>query len=296
MLNILSVFIDYISFEKRYSVKTVQAYTNDLEQFFSFIENTFSLTSIQEIKHLHIRNWISTLSDNSISARSINRKISTLKSFYKFLQKNNYVTQNPMSKVIAPRVAKKLPIFINESTLTKINTDIDTENDYVSFMHGLIVEILYQTGMRRFELLNIQISDIDFAQYQLKVLGKGNKERIIPLNKSLCNLLNTFIEERNKIAIGHSYLFSLPNGKPLYEKYIYMAVKKELAKYTTMENISPHVLRHTFATHMLNRGADLNAVKELLGHAGLAATQVYTHNTIERLKDVYKKAHPKGEQ
>lgn len=295
MRNVLSVFIDYISFEKRYSVKTVQAYTNDLEQFFSFIENTFSFVSIQEVKHTHIRNWISQLSDNGIGARSINRKISTLKSLYKFLQKNNYVAQNPMCKVISPKVAKKLPVFMNESTLTRINTDIAEESDYVSYMHGLIVELLYQTGMRRFELLNIQISDIDFAQNQLKVLGKGNKERIIPLNKSLCNLLNRYIDERNKIAKGHSYLFSLPNGKPLYEKYIYTAVKKELAKYTTMENVSPHVLRHTFATHMLNRGADLNAVKELLGHAGLAATQVYTHNTIERLKDVYKKAHPKGE-
>lgn len=295
MQQLISGFTDYLQFEKRYSIHTVQAYQNDLEQFFLFIRSQFDQLDIQAISHIHIRSWLAQLKEMDTGSRSINRKISTLKSFYKFLLKKELVTSNPMGKIISPKNAKRLPVFVNEGNMANLMEQPLFSDDFKGKTDKLILELLYQTGMRRAELLGLQLASFDPSNKTVKVLGKGNKERLIPIQAELCALLQEYIKERSNIeSLTHSHILTFENGKPLYEKYIYVTVKKYLSLITTVDKKSPHVLRHTFATHILNKGADLNAVKELLGHANLSATQVYTHNTIEKLKEVYKKAHPKA--
>lgn len=295
MQQFVSAFIEYILVEKRYSALTVQAYHKDLEQFFLYLKSTFEINDIKRLSHIHIRSWLAQLKENDISAKTINRKISTLKSFFKFLMKKEDVVYNPMLKIISPKNAKRLPVFINETNMQLLDSDNLFTNDFKGKTDKLIMEILYQTGMRRAEILGLEVNSFDKYNKTLKVLGKGNKERIIPLQKELCGLIEDYIILRNNCSdISHLYLLSFETGKPLYEKYIYNSVKKYLSIITTLDKKSPHILRHTFATHILNKGADLNAVKELLGHANLNATQIYTHNTIEKLKEVYKKAHPKA--
>jgi integrase/recombinase XerC len=292
---LISGFTAYLQFEKRYSEKTVQAYQHDLEQFFLYLKSQFGDTAIQQISHIHIRSWLAQLREFSISAKSVNRKISTLKSFYKYLLRKEVVKSSPMAKIISPKNVKRLPVFVNERSMEDLMQNDIFPEGFNGQTDQLIMELLYQTGMRRAELLGLQISDFDASNQTIKVLGKGNKERIIPLQAALCKLIRDYIFARNQVKdLQHSFLLSFENGKPLYEKYIYNTVKKYLNLVTTLGKKSPHVLRHTFATHILNKGAELNAVKELLGHASLAATQVYTHNTIDQLKEVYKKAHPKA--
>lgn len=291
----ISEFIDYLQYEKRYSLHTVQAYNRDLEQFFLFIQSNFEELELVAIKHTHIRSWLATLKENDLEAKSINRKISTLKSFYKFLLKKGIVTISPMSKIISPKNNKRLPVFVNETNMENLLETIDFPTDFKGKTDRLILELLYQTGMRRAELIGLNLISFDAYLDQLKVLGKGNKERIIPISKELTLLIKDYIVERNKLeTIQTDALLTLENGKALYPKYVYNTVTRYLGATTTLDKKSPHVLRHTFATHLLNKGADLNAVKELLGHANLTATQIYTHNTIEKLKDIYKKAHPKA--
>lgn len=287
-------FLAYIQFERRYSPKTVQAYQNDLEQFFLFIKSTFEIEESKFIKHIHVRSWLAQLSENDYEARSLNRKISTLKSFYKFLMKMGHLTESPMSKVVSPKIKKRLPSFVNQPNIDLLLNEIEFPSDYSGKMDRLILEILYATGMRRNELMQLKEFDIDTSLQQLKVLGKGNKERIIPLQKPLLSLIGDFVKEKKLLGLDNTYLLVLPSGKRLYDKYVYNVTKKYLSLVTTIEKRSPHVLRHTFATHLLNEGADLNAVKELLGHANLTATQIYTHNTIDKLKDIHKKAHPRS--
>lgn len=299
MQKLISDFTAYLQFEKRYSTHTVQAYQNDLEQFFLFIKSQFGEPEITAISHIHIRSWLAQMSELGVSSKSINRKISTLKSFYKFLQRKEVVKSNPMGKIISPKNPKRLPAFVNEKHMEDLmDENAETpvfSNDFRGKTHKLIMELLYQTGMRRAELLGLKIPDFDKSNKALKVLGKGNKERILPLQTELCNLISDYIAGRESLGhVSHHFILTFESGKPLYEKYIYNTVKKYLGNVTTLSKKSPHVLRHTFATHILNNGADLNAVKELLGHANLAATQIYTHNTIDKLKEVYKKAHPKA--
>jgi integrase/recombinase XerC len=236
------------------------------------------------------------LKENDNENRSINRKISTLKSFYKYLLRNEIVASSPMSKIISPKNVKRLPVFVNEQNMQDmLEHNWSEDSDFKTQTDQLIVELLYQTGIRRAELLNIKCSDIDFYNFSIKILGKGNKERILPLMKEMIEQLKTYILLRDEIVKNqHSSLFSIANGKPIYAKYVHKVVKDYLSLSTTISKKSPHVLRHTFATHLLNQGADLNAVKELLGHANLNATQIYTHNTIDKLKEIHKKAHPKA--
>jgi integrase/recombinase XerC len=294
-MSAITEFIQYLQYEKRYSTHTVQAYQSDLEQFFLFIELHYSDTPIAHIQHFHIRSWLASLKENDLESRSINRKISTLKSFYKFLLRKGEVSQSPMSKIISPKNAKRLPVFVNQSNMESLLDQVELPTDYKGHLDRLILEILYQTGMRRAELLGIKLHDVDLYNHQIKVLGKGNKERIIPIARELQLLIESYIEMRNQLEHPNETLLLLrENGKPLYPKYVYNVVSAYLGMSTTLDKKSPHVLRHTFATHLLNQGADLNAVKELLGHANLTATQIYTHNTIEKLKDIYKKAHPKA--
>ena len=295
--SFLISFIDYLKFEKRYSPHTITSYNNDISQFSFFITKTYTGITIDKIGHNHIRSWMVELVNNSISSKSINRKISSLRSFYNYLMKQAIVSKNPTLKIVTPKIAKRLPEFIQERNIAKIFDNI-IDGDFEDFRNRLIIEFFYSTGIRRIELINIKDGDIDSALCTIKVLGKGNKERIIPLSKNLLLRIERYIKLRAEFFEDSHYdefFFVTSKGSKMYPKLVYNIVKKYLSDVTTSSKRSPHILRHTFATHMMNGGADLNAVKELLGHANLAATQIYTHNSIEKLKEVYKKAHPKSE-
>ena len=298
-------FIDYIQYEKRYSPHTVSAYRNDLDQFFSFLNIQYNINNIQDVTHPMIRSWLVHLMEEKISPRSVNRKMTTLKSFYKFLLKEGSVSINPMWKIISPRSSKKLPSFVEKEKMAMLFETVNFGEGFPALRDRLILEILYATGMRLSELINLKETDIDFHQSTLKVLGKRNKERLIPFSNKFADLLKIYLQgkkiylendkfQRPSDNLDDLWLLITDGGKKSYPRFIYRAVKKYLSQVTTLQRISPHVLRHTFATHLLNYGAELNAVKELLGHANLSATQIYTHNTIEKLKTIYKQAHPKA--
>ena len=286
-------FIDYLTFQKRFSVHSITAYKNDLETFWSYA-STEGYSQISEINHLIIRNWIVSLMESGIEARSVNRKISSLKSYYKYLIRESIVETNPMGKIISPKTAKKLPVFVEKKQMEDLFDRDCFALDFEGTRNRIIMLLFYQTGMRLSELTGLLKADLDFSNCQLKVLGKRNKERIIPFTLSFKTELQHFLEAIPKDYAPCIYLFASKQGKKLYPKQVYTIVNQALALVTTIQKKSPHVLRHTFATHMLNNGADLNAIKELLGHANLSATQVYTHNSIEKLKNVHKQAHPKA--
>ena len=291
------LFLAYLQFEKRFSSHTIKAYQTDLAQFSAFLQETYEIKQASTIDHQHIRAWIVQLLEKQLTPRSINRKLSTLKSFFQFLMKKGKLEKDPMLKVIAPKVGKRLPAFVEEAPLQHLLEDVSFGNDFIGMRDYLIMDLFYQTGIRRSELIQLQISDIDFEGQVIKVLGKGNKERLIPINRDIRLQIETYLALRkttfpNILELGQ--LFLTKKGKPLYPKLVYNLVKKYLSIVTTQEARSPHILRHSFATHLSNNGADLNAIKELLGHSSLAATQVYTHNSIERLKQIYQQAHPKA--
>jgi len=290
----LEQFIKYLTFEKRYSQHTVIAYKNDIIQFQHHLK--FLETEIQLANYQNIRSWIIDLMDNSLDAKSINRKISTLRSFYKFLQKENVITDNPVQKVLAPKTAKKLPVFIPDDKLTTLLDSNSFNNDFEGLRDKLVLELLFGTGIRLSELLALKTTNVYLIEKTIKVLGKRNKERIIPINLTLINLLSHYIVEKNKQdhSNNNEVLIVTNSGTIGYPKLIYRIVQKYLSLISTQEKKSPHILRHSFATSLLNKGADINAIKDLLGHANLAATQIYTHNSIERLKSIYKQAHPKA--
>jgi integrase/recombinase XerC len=284
-------FITYLSSEKRFSEHTVKSYTTDLTQFTSFLSAEFQIVDdISEISFQIIRTWIASLLEKGISPRSVNRKISTLKSYFKFLIREGAIVENPMMKVVAPKSKKRLPVFIEEDQIASLLNEVRFEEGFVGQRNKLIIELFYVTGIRLSELINIRASDVDFNNQLIKVLGKRNKERLIPLSSSMVDSLSNFIEKNQQ----NQFLFTNMDGKKLYTKLVYRLVNKYIGKISSVNKKSPHILRHTFATHMLNNGADINAIKELLGHANLSATQVYTHNTIEKLKTVYKQAHPRA--
>ena len=288
-------FINYLRYEKRLSPHTVIAYSNDLDQFFIYLKSVYSLDNIKEVNHSVIRSWVVSLMENKIIARSVNRKISTLKSYYKFLLREKLLDVNPMHKIQSPKNPKRLPVFVEESKMNSLIEDVTFEDDFVGRRNLLIIEMLYSTGMRRIELVNLKESAINYYNSTVKVLGKRNKERLIPLTSGLIVLIKEYVAQRDKtIQAKDDFLFLTEKGNQIYPGAVYRIVKDALNKVTTLSKKSPHVLRHTFATHLLNNGANLNAIKELLGHANLAATQIYTHNTIGKLKSVYSKAHPKA--
>ncbi len=289
------LFIEYLAVERKYSAHTVTAYHKDLQQFQQYLAEHYNNILLSEITHQQIRSWLAQLLADGVKATSVNRKISSLKSFFKHLKRIGQVQGNPMSKVQAPKKPKLLPVFIEKNKIAALTDTIMPEegDDYLSTRNRLVVELLYGTGMRLSELINLKDDDIDFYSGTLKVLGKRNKERIIPVNKPLLELIKNYCDAKLENDEKNIYLLS-NKGKKMYLKLVYNIVKSNLSLVTTLKKRSPHVLRHSFATHLLENGADLNAIKELLGHASLAATQVYTHNTIERLKDVHKKSHPKS--
>ncbi len=290
-------FLDYLKFEKRYSLYTIRSYQDDLIQFIDFLELQYGQVRLNEIPHSYVRSWLASLKEQKITARTINRKISTLKSFFKYHLKLGSIEQTPMSNVIAPKISKRLPVFINEKdTYDLIGTLNNITEDWDSLNSKLIITLLYNSGMRLSELINLREVQVDNYKKQIKVLGKGNKERIIPVSKEMIALIIDYVDHKKaKFEEADNFLLVTPKGKKLYSRYAYNLVHKMLAgNVKTLDKKSPHVLRHTFATHLMNNGANLDAVKELLGHASLASTQIYTHSSIEKLKEVYKKAHPKA--
>ncbi len=286
-------FFRYLQFEKRFSQHTLTSYKKDLQQFADFLEKQYDEKDLKAATHFYIRSWIVSLMDSKMQARSVNRKISSLRSFYRFLVKEGVLEISPMKKIVAPKTPAKLPHFIHQEKMTDVFSGCFFNDSFEGRQEKIILEILYATGMRRAELAGLKDTDIDFGQGVIRVLGKRNKERLIPMLPGLAQSLKDFVDEKNRL---YDCAFLLVNKKsgPLGVQKIYSIVKKHLSDAGTPGKKSPHVLRHTFATHLLNNGADINAIKEILGHASLAATQVYTHNTIEQLKNIYKQAHPKA--
>ena len=290
-------FIDYLKFEKRYSVHTIRSYHDDLVQFFSFLDTQFGVSRLKEISQSFIRSWLAALKDDAITGRTINRKISTLKSFFKYHLKQGAIETTPMFNITSPRISKRLPVFIKEKDLADLAKVLKSNTeDWDGLNTKMLITVFYSTGMRLSELINMKEKQIDFSRKQFKILGKGNKERIIPAGAELLTIIKEYINEKRRVfEKSDDVLLVNKKGKKLYPKYAYNLVRSILTEEVkTLDKKSPHVLRHTFATHLMNNGANLDAVKELLGHASLASTQVYTHNTIEKLKNVYKKAHPKA--
>jgi len=285
-------FLNYLRFEKRYSQHTIISYQNDLEQFLSSIIADFDAPRLKDINAAMVRTWLAGLMNKKLTAKSINRKISTLKSFFKFLMKEGVIDTTPMSIINSPKISKRLPMYVEEKDIKTLFEHVEFTDDWKGRTEKLVLELFYNTGMRVSELINLKASQLDSSYNHIKVLGKGNKERIIPVNKALTETLQRYIGEKPISAAEN--IFVNEKGKQLYAKEVYNLVKKHLSLVTTINKKSPHILRHSFATHLTNNGADLNAVKELLGHSSLAATQVYTHNNIEKLKAVFKKAHPKA--
>jgi len=295
-MNYKESFLQYLQLEKRYSPHTVKSYLNDLDQFNSFLSEQ-NLSSDPELITSHdIRSWIVTLMDNNYSSVTVHRKISCLRGFYRYLRKEGKVKTDPLEKVVLPKRKKRLPVFVEEESLTRLLDNYDFGSDFAGIRNRTIIEMFYLTGMRRAELINLRTSDVDIDGALVKVTGKRNKQRIIPLLKSFTGRLEEYIRIRdeNTVPGPEGWFFVNDKGNKLYDKYVYNTVKGYLSMVTTIEKKSPHILRHTFATHMLNRGADLNSIKEFLGHANLSATQIYTHNTFEKLKKIYKQAHPRA--
>ena len=290
-------FMNYLKYEKRSSINTLVAYENDLTQFFNYAQKSFQIKQIEQIDVPIIRTWILALMEDKIGARSINRKLSALKTFFRYHVKMQHIEKNPMTQITSPKIAKRLPQFVEMRDMdTLFNAEL-FEDSFEGWRDRTIVELFYATGMRLSELLNLTRNDIDLYENRVKVLGKRNKERLIPFGYTLRDIFTRYFalfEEKYGQLNNNIPLFVTIKGRPLYPKAVYLIIRKYLDMVTTIDKRSPHVIRHTFATHLLNNGADINAVKEILGHSSLAATQVYTHNSIGKLKNIYKQAHPRA--
>ena len=282
-------FLQFLEHEKRYSVHTIKSYSTDLEQFIQFLSSEFQVNTVKNVNFQFVRSWIAKLLSNNISPRSVNRKITTLKTYFRFLLQENLIKQSPMQKIISPKTSKRLPVFVEQVKMEQLLNEIDFGVGFLAQRDRLILELFYFTGIRLSELINLKNKDINYSDSTILVLGKRKKERLIPLTSDILSKIKK-LNASNK----SKYLFTTDKGKQISTKQVYRLVNKYLSMVTTLGKKSPHILRHTFATHMLNNGADINAIKELLGHANLSATQIYTHNTIEKLKTVYKQAHPRA--
>lgn len=295
LIRLVDFFLSYLKNEKRLSAHTLKAYATDIKQFESFVLSFHENLSLEKASYQDIRAWIISLSDQKIDNKSINRKIATLRTFYKLLIQKGKISVDPTFGIRSLKNAKKLPIYVEESPMENLFDMVEYPNGYIGLRDRLILELLYSTGVRLSELINLKTLDVDFSGKQIKVLGKRNKYRIIPVIDQLIVLFKKYEQEVVSQFDQTSEFFILSDsGKKLYPVFVQRKVKHYLSQVTTISKKSPHILRHTFATHLLNRGAELNSIKELLGHASLAATQIYTHNTISQLKEIHKKSHPKA--
>ncbi|MUH38156.1 integrase [Zobellia amurskyensis] len=294
----LDSFISYLSLEKNCSVHTVTAYKRDLEVFIDFCDTNYDCKNIDTVAYGIVRSWIVSLVDSGVSNRSINRKMASLKAYYRFLQNLGVIGVNPLAKHKVLKTSKKIEVPFSEVEMEKVLSQIEFADDFEGVRDRLIIELFYTTGMRRAELINLQMIDVDISQQLVKVLGKRSKERIVPLLPSVIGLLQEYLKEREMLGeiADEAYVFLLKSGNKLYENLVYRLINKYFSEVSSKVKKSPHILRHTFATHLLNKGADMNSVKELLGHASLASTQVYTHNSIAELKRVHASAHPRGKK
>lgn len=295
-MSLKESFLQYLQTEKRYSPHTVRSYMNDLDQFYSFLSEQGLPEDPVTVTSHDIRAWIVSMLDNNYTTVSVHRKISCLRVFYRYLRKEGVLKIDPLEKVVLPKRKKTLSVFVEEAAMGNLLEDKVFGDDFSGIRNRTIIEMLYMTGMRRAELIGLRNNDVDLSEGTVKVTGKRNKQRIIPLVKSFITSLDNYIKLRDEKIMDSAgdWFFITDKGNKLYDKYVYSIVHRYLAMVTTIEKKSPHILRHTFATHMLNHGADLNSIKELLGHANLSATQVYTHNTFEKLKKIYKQAHPRA--
>jgi integrase/recombinase XerC len=292
----VSFFLQHIKYEKRLSHHTIAAYEGDLKQFSAFLLFRYEFKEPENATFQMIRSWIVSLVDEKIENRSINRKIATLRTFYNFLLRHKALATNPMLKIRALKTDKTPPKYVEEKPMENLLDHMQFSDDFSGLRDKLVIELLYGTGMRLAELIGLKLNDLNLYNHTLIVLGKRNKQRIIPINKSLVEAIKKYLILRSEITndTTNTYLILTESGMQAYPMFVQRLVKKYLSLVTSLDQRSPHVLRHTFATHLLNRGADLNAIKDLLGHTSLAATQVYTHNSIEKLKEVFKQAHPKA--
>lgn len=291
----LSAFLQYLQFEKRYSPHTLTAYRKDLEDFSAFLEAAYGEQAPEAASAAQVRTWLAALKEQGLSSRSLNRKISTLRSLFKYLVRTGKQDHNPMERIIAPKGSRRLPVFVDRPSMERLLQPGDAPQSFEGLTEGLVLALLYDTGIRRAELVGLRTAQVDHAAGCIRVLGKGSKERIIPVSPALLEAIRGYQCAKARLpGADEEYLLVTPRGRPLYPQYVYRLVRRRLGAVTTLAKRSPHVLRHTFATHLTAEGADLNAVKELLGHASLAATQVYVHNTIAQLKAVYDQAHPKS--
>ena len=295
---LLQPFISYLSLEKNYSPHTVKAYQNDIEEFSAFCIKTYEISIIDEVDYSLIRSWIVVLVNGAISNRSINRKVASLKAYYRFLQRIEKIENNPLAKHKALKTSKKIEVPFSETEMDDILKQIVFPDGFEGCRDKLLIELLYTTGIRRAELVNMKLSDIDSYRNTIRVLGKRNKERLVPLLLPTKELLMRYLEQRKKLDCfsDEKYLFVSKSGVKIYETLVYRVINKYLGMVSTKVKKSPHILRHTFATHLLNKGADINSVKELLGHTSLASTQVYTHNSISELKKVHLASHPRSKK
>ncbi len=288
-------FIQHLRFEKRYSPHTLTAYQKDIGQFQLYLSAEYGITDIQSVTHFHIRGWLAKLKGEEYTARSLNRKLSSLNVFYKYLQKIGNINKNPIRKLNAQRLPERLPTAVREAEAEHLLEEVQYGEGFSGATERLICELLYCTGMRRNELLQLKENDIEWGLKQIRVLGKGNKERLVPVSVALLDTLRDYIQEKRKLDVyDGTALLNMESGKPLYAMYVYRVVQKYMMQSTTLKKKSPHVLRHSFATHLLNNGANIQAIKDLLGHSSLAATQIYTHTNIEKLKEIHKNNHPRG--
>lgn len=291
----IETFRRYLEFEKRYSAHTVQAYITDIEAFSVFMASVYEIGQPAFVQHFHVRSWMVSLLESGNVARSVNRKLSSLRAFFRFLLKRDLVSANPLTKIQPPKSRKSLPYVIEEKSLGRLQESMSMETEYPLLRDRAVIELLYGLGLRQAELISLAIEDIDLNKMQVRVTGKRQKQRLIPFGKDLGAFLSHFIGQRAQVpSIQCDKLILANSGKAAYPKMIYLIVHKYLSMVSTVGKRSPHVLRHSFATHMLEAGASIEAIKELLGHASLAATQVYTHTSVERLKKTYRQAHPKA--
>ena len=290
----IDVFLEYLSLEKKYSLHTVTAYKNDLRSFKDFLVSEYDQENFLEVHYSQIRNWIVVLVGENLSNRTINRKISSLKSLYKFLQKTSQIEVNPLSQHKSLKTEKRVQVPFTAKEINAVISQIEVGNDFISTRDKLIVELFYSTGIRRAELINIKSRDISFSDSTIKVLGKRNKERYVPLLTSVVETLEKYLELKKDFSIGLEELLITKKGNKIYETLVYRIINSYFSTVSSKEKKSPHILRHSFATHLLNQGANLNSVKELLGHSSLAATQVYVQNSLDAIKKVYNQAHPRS--